>query len=153
MIAHADDERRVVVHFHDGRVLKGTTRDFTPNKPKFHLCPDEDETARPLEVPLGALKALFFVKTWDGDPERVDDNSFERVSGQGRRMLVTFSDGEVMAGFTMGYASNKPGFFLIPADPKSNNDRVFVVKSAVTRVEFVMASNPAFAAVASAGGV
>jgi len=151
MRVQSDNKCRVVAHFHDGRVLKGTTQDFAPDNPKFHLFPDGDETATPLEVPIGALKALFFVKTWDGDSKRVDENSFELVSGQGRRMLVTFADGEVMAGFTMGYGLNKPGFFLVPADPKSNNVRVFVVKSAVTRVEFVMASNPAFASVASAG--
>ena len=146
MRPQADDRHRVVAHFHDGRVLKGTTHDFAPNNPEFHLFPEGDESATPHEVPLRALKALFFVKTWDGDSKRVDDNRFRLVSGQGRRMLVTFADGEVMAGFTMGYGLNKPGFFLIPADPKSNNARVFVVKSAVTRVEFVMASNPAFAA-------
>ena len=146
MRPQSDDRCRVVAHFHDGRVLKGTTQDFAPNNTTFHLFTDGDETAEPLEVPIGALKALFFVKTWDGDSNRVDDNRFRLVSGRGRRMLVTFADGEVMAGFTMGYGLNKPGFFLVPADPKSNNARVFVVTSAVTRVEFVMASNPAFAA-------
>ncbi|KPJ75850.1 MAG: hypothetical protein AMS19_13585 [Gemmatimonas sp. SG8_23] len=152
MLSHSDAGRGVVARFNDGRVLKGTTQDFAPSKPKFHLFLDGDETSEPLEVSIGALKALFFVKTWDGDSKRVDDNSFVLASGQGRRMLVTFADGEVMAGFTMGYAPHKPGFFLIPADPKSNNARVFVVKSAVTRVEFVMTSNPAFTTVASAGG-
>ena len=146
MRPQSDDRRRVVAHFHDGRVLKGTTQDFSPSDPEFHLLPDGDDNATPHEVPVRALKALFFVKSWDGDSKRVDDNRFHLVSGQGRRMLVTFADGEVMAGFTMGYGLNKPGFFLVPADPKSNNARVFVVKSAVTRVEFVMASNPAFAA-------
>jgi hypothetical protein len=151
MAPHTDDGRRVVARFVDGRVLKGTTQDFAPNRPKFHLFPDGDEKAKPLDVPLGALKALFFVKSWEGDPKRVDDNSFELARGQGRRMLVTFADGEVMAGFTMGYGPSKPGFFLIPADPNSNNTRVFVVKSSVTKVEFVMSNNPAFASAAAGG--
>ena len=151
MLSHADDERRVVARFTDGRVLKGTTQDFAPNEPKFHLVPDGDDASKALEIPLGALKALFFVKSWEGDPKRVDDDSFELVNGEGRRMLVTFADGEVMAGFTKGYATNKPGFFLLPADPNSNNSRVFVVKTAVTKVEFVMASSAKFAAVAAAG--
>jgi len=148
MVARAEDGRRVVAHFQDGRVLKGTTQDFAPHKSRFHLFLDGDESSRPLDVPVGALKALFFVKTWAGDSKRVDDNSFARATGQGRRLVVTFADGEVLAGFTMGYASDKPGFFLIPADPNANNARVFVVKGATKKVEFVIASNPVFAAAA-----
>jgi len=149
MISSTDDERLVVAHFNDGRVIRGTTRDFDASPASVSIRPDGDHDAEPLEIPLGALKAVFFVRTWDGDPERVDSNRFERVAGRGRRVLVTFADGEIVAGFAAEYAANKPGFFLVPADPKSNNERVFVVKSAVTRVEFVMAWNPAFADAAS----
>jgi hypothetical protein len=152
MVARAEDGRRVVARFQDGRVLKGTTQDFAPHKSRFHLFLDGDESSKPLDVPVGALKALFFVKTWVGDAKRIDDNTFARATGQGRRLLVTFADGEVMAGFTMGYAADKPGFFLIPADPNANNARVFVVKGAIKKVEFVTASNPGFAAAVSAAG-
>ena len=131
MGARAEDGRRVVARFQDGRVLKGTTHDFAPHKSRFHLFLDGDEFSKPLDVPVGALKALFFVKTWVGDAKRIDDNTLTRATGQGRRLLVTFSDGEVIAGFTMGYAADKPGFFFIPADPDANNTRVFVVKGAM----------------------
>ena len=30
---------RVVARFLDGRVMKGTTEDFLPNRPRFHLRP------------------------------------------------------------------------------------------------------------------
>jgi hypothetical protein len=65
------------------------------------------------------------------------DNSFREASGQGRKIKVKFLDGEEMAGFTMGYSAEKPGFFLIPADPKSNNSRVYVINSAVAGVGWV----------------
>jgi uncharacterized protein DUF6982 len=140
-----DDGRRVVVRFADGRVLKGSTHDFAPNKTKFHLAPGGDQGAKPVEIQVDALKAVFFVKSWEGDPKRVDDNSLDRATGQGRRALVTFSDGEIIAGFTVGYDKGKPGFFMIPADPKSNNSRVFVVNGAVKKLEWVTAGSAAFA--------
>ncbi len=146
MSPKSDEGRRVVARFLDGRVLKGTTHDFAPDKPKFHLYLGGDESAKPVEVEVGALKAVFFVKSWEGDPRRIDDNSFDGAMGQGRRIVVTFVDDEVLAGYTIGYSSSRPGFFLSPADPAANNTRAFVVNGAVKKVEWVGASNPAFAA-------
>jgi hypothetical protein len=140
-----DDGRRAVARFLDGRVLKGMTHDFAPHKTKFHLAPREGAKAKPVEIEVASLKALFFVRSWEGDARRVDDNSFDQAAGQGRRVIVTFLDDEVLAGFTVGYAADKPGFFLIPADPSSNNARVFVVNAAVKKLVWVSAVHPAFA--------
>ena len=137
-----DTGRYVVAHFRDGRVLKGTTQDFGPLKPAFHLFPADEADAKSLSVPIGALKAVFFVKSWDGDPDRQDTYDFDNAHGQGRRVRVSFEDGEVIDGFTMGYAKDKQGFFLIPADPESNNVRIFVVASATKNVEFVPMAGP-----------
>lgn len=124
----------VVARFLDGRVLKGTTNDFAPNKPVFHLHGVCDATARGLAVPISSLKALFFVKTFDGDPKHVENLDVDKARGQGRRIVVTFTDDEVVAGFTTGYAKDKQGFFLVPSDPRSNNARVFVVTAAVKKI-------------------
>lgn len=132
----------VVVRFVDGRILKGTTRDFAPNKIQFHLFPWGEEDYKALEIVVGALKAIFFVKSYEGNKEHVENNSFDRASGQGRKLVVTFKDGEVMAGFTMGYNPKNQGFFLIPADPEGNNDRVYIVNSAVDKVEPAPAAKP-----------
>ena len=37
---------------------------------------------------------------------------------------------------TQGYQPDRPGFFVVPVDPKSNNDRCFVVMAAVKAVRF-----------------
>ncbi len=37
----------------------------------------------------------------------------------------------------MSYSPDRQGFFLIPADLKGNNERVFVVKSATAKMEFL----------------
>lgn len=133
----------VVARFMDGRVIKGTTRDFAPNKEKFHLFPWGDEGGdKALDIVVGALKAIFFVKSYEGNKEHVQDNSFDGAAGQGRKLVVTFKDGEVLAGFTMGYNKKNQGFFLIPADPNSNNERVYVVNSSVKKVEPATGANP-----------
>ena len=145
MVAHSRDGRRVVARFRNGTVLKGTTHDFEPDNTSFHLFTRGDESGAPFDVELAELKAVFFVRSYEGDPQRVDDHSFDGVAGQGRRVEVTFTDGEVLTGFTMGYAPHKPGFFVIPVDPASNNTRVFVVKEAAAEIEWVADSSPAFA--------
>ena len=145
MVAHTDDGRRVVARFRNGTVLKGTTHDFSPHDTSFHLFMRGDESGAPFDVEVAELKAVFFVRSYEGDSQRVDDNCFDGAAGQGRRVVVTFTDAEVLTGFTMSYAPNKPGFFVIPVDPASNNTRVFVVKEAAAEIEWVAASNPAFA--------
>jgi hypothetical protein len=135
MTAIGGGVQAVVVRFMDGRILKGTTRDFAPNRPLFHLFPWGEETEKALDIPVGALKAVFFVKSYDGDKSHVTDNSFADARGQGRKLIVTFKDGEVLAGFTMGYNPKNQGFFMIPADHTSNNARLYVVNASVTKVE------------------
>jgi hypothetical protein len=130
----------VVVRFVDGRVLKGTTNDFAPQKPNFHITDRDKPAARAVDVPIRELKAVFFVRTYEGDPKRVEDRDLARAKGQGRKILVTFADGEVLGGFTTGYSKDKQGFFVIPVDPKSNNSRVFVVSAAVKTIAWADAS-------------
>lgn len=125
---------KIVARYLDGRVRKGATSDFFPNKDVFHLVEESGET---VSIRRDDLKAVFFVKSLEGDPEREDDMSFEGKSGQGRKLEVRFRDGEVIAGFTMGFSRERPGFFVFPVDEEGNNSRVFVVTRAVESVRFV----------------
>lgn len=131
------DGRSVVARFLDGRVLKGTTHDFAPQKPVFHLYAWGEEAARGVAIPVGALKALFFVRSYDGNPKHAEKKSFDGVKGQGRRVLVTFTDGETLAGFTTTFSPGKQGWFLVPVDSDSNNSRIYVVATAVRKIEWV----------------
>jgi hypothetical protein len=47
---------------------------------------------------------------------------------------VTFQDGEVLVGTVRHVSAENLGFFLTPADPASNNLRVFVVAKAVAQL-------------------
>jgi len=125
----------VVARFVDGRMIKGTTQDFLPNKPMFHIYADDGTPA--VSVSIVDLKAVFFVRSLEGDTKRVDEYDFEKTGGYGRKCVVTLTDGEVIAGYTSGYSANRPGFFLIPAEADSNNARVFIVNKAVKDLAWV----------------
>ena len=132
----------VVARFADGSVLKGTTRDFSPNKPDFHVYPGGNLNARAVKVPLTRLKAVFFVKSLEGNKDHVEASDAPDNAGQGRKIRVVFKDGETLVGFTVAYAPDRPGFFFVPCDPGSNNLRIFVSRSAVARVEFLTRAEP-----------
>ena len=131
---------KVVARYADGRVLKGTTIDFLPTRPLFHVVPTPQSGSliSVVEVKVADLKALFFVKDFGGNPSYDEVKAFS-ASGprQGRRLQVVFTDGETLVGTTMGYQPERPGFFLTPADQGSNNDRCFVVAAAVKEVRFL----------------
>jgi hypothetical protein len=126
---------RVVARFADGRVVKGTTQDFSVTRDVFHVIPPEVGAA-PVRVAMPALKAVFFVKDHTGDKDYNERKAFDKLV-PGRKLQVTFRDGEVLVGTSTAYDAARPGFFMTPADPKSNNDRIFVVMKAVRSVAFI----------------
>jgi hypothetical protein len=131
---------KLVARYRDGRVLKGYASDFAPDRPQFHLVPatEAGSPAGPVAVPLDDLKALFFVRDFGGDADYQERKRFDALDGrggaQGRRVAVAFADGEVLVGYTVAYDPRRLGFFLYPADPRSNNLRVFAVATSVRTV-------------------
>lgn len=126
---------RVVVRYADGKVLKGTTGDFLPNKPLFHLYPNEG--GDPVVVHCKKLKAVFFVRTFRGNPKRQDLRGFLAAPlkhKRGRKIAVRFIDGEIICGYTMTYGPGRSGFFISPADPRTNNLRAYVVTAALEEI-------------------
>lgn len=130
---------KIVAHFQDGHLLKGLTNDFLPAKERFHLvAPEQAAGAKAVEVRVAELKALFFVKTYEGNSEHRDSADLSGgKAGTGRAIRVVFKDGEVMVGTTQGYDKSRPGFWLVPVDPASNNERCFVVAGAAREVSFI----------------
>ena len=130
---------KVVAHFSDGRIVKGTTADFAPGKYLFHVSlPPTASGATSMEIRTQDLKALYFVKDFAGNQQRVDRNEFDPSHPPIlRAMRVTFKDGEVLVGTTTGYQPDRPGFFLVPADAGSNIDRCYVVVAATQEIRFL----------------
>lgn len=134
-----DLKNRVVVRYRNGQTLKGFTLDFTPNKETFHVADYRDER-KVTEVSTKDLKAVFFVKTFEGD--RLHDGaytpeSFDKVGGM--KLKVTFFDNEVLYGTSNAYTPNRKGFFILPADQSGNNERVYVVSAAATGIALIQA--------------
>lgn len=126
----------VVARFNDGRVLKGVTQDFSPNRGIFHIHPDGAGDA--VELRFKQLKALFFVSSLEGDPARQDVRGF--VDGpaetqKGKKIAVRFRDGELLCGYTLSWTPEREGFFVFPADIASNNQRVFVITASTLEVK------------------
>ena len=127
-------KNQVVAHFADGRILKGWAVDFFPNRPSFHL--ERETSGEALEMQVGELKGVFFVKTFEGNAQATYRNDVERA-GMGKKIQVDFADTETLIGYTSGYSPTRAGFFVFPADPEDNNDKVYVVTAATSAVKFV----------------
>jgi hypothetical protein len=125
---------KVAVRYKDGRVLKGTTHDFVPGKAVFHLA--EHDSGQLMEIKMEELKAVFFVKDFGGRADYSEVKEFpERPpAAKGRKIAVLFVDGELLTGYTLGYDARRPGFFMMPTDEMSNNDRIYVIRSAIQDV-------------------
>jgi hypothetical protein len=134
-------ENKVVARFRDGKIIKGFTNDFFPNKDLFHIS--STERGKDLtEVRVADLKALFFVKSFEGkkDHRKYDHpDVVEKLSKTaGMKLKIVFADGEQMLALTQGYDPNRTGFFIFSPDPESNFERAFVLKQAtkeITRVK------------------
>ena len=127
-------QNKVVVHCLGRPALKGITNDFFPNKNLFHVT--DESTGEPEEVMLEDLKAVFFVKEYEGDSNYQERTDVERV-GFGKKIQVDFNDGERLLGYSSGFTPGRTGFFVFPADPESNNDRIFVITAATKEVRFL----------------
>lgn len=128
--------QKVVVRYADGQLLKGFTHDFHGSKSQFSLWPSTTAAAHErVVVPFARLKAVFFVREFGGNPDHIERKMFE-APAHGRRIEVTLLDNEVIVGTTLNYRADSIGFFVIPADAGGNNQRIFVVSSAVRQVRF-----------------
>jgi hypothetical protein len=123
---------KVAAHFADGRILKGLALDFRPSQPTFLLrLRDVADPEEAISIRLADLKALFFVKEFEGDPNYRASTGTDRTSLLERQVRVRFRDGEVLRGTSPSRDLSGVGFFLIPMDPRSNNRRIYVVTANV----------------------
>ncbi len=127
---------KVVVHSLGGKLLKGTTQDFFPNRPVFHVQPTDGRP--PAEVKTRQLKAVFFVKDFAGEAKRRDVRGFitgPSETAQGKKLAVRFKDGELLCGYSLTYSPDRDGFFMFPSDTGTNNLRVYVITAAAAEIK------------------
>ncbi len=138
------NRQKAILRLLDGRLIKGYMDNFSPSDGYVFI---EDTSSNVHEVSVDELKAIFFVRSFEGDKGRSERKSFAGTARQGKRVFVRFKDGESMMGYTEGdvpwqkgfflEAKKGKGFFLAPVDSESNNIKVFVVAAAVRDVTMV----------------
>jgi len=129
---------KVVARFRDGRMLKGVAMDLDPAKPSFHLRPAEGGKAH--EVRLDDLKAIFFVRSFEGNPQRKEVRTLDPGDVRARGSTTVsfmFEDGEIIVGLAIRYPPIKPFHYIVPADPGSNNMRILINQAAVKSMQAI----------------
>lgn len=127
-------QNRIVLHFIDGKIMKGFTDNFFPNKNLFHVR--DKDNGKATEIDLLKLKGVFFVKSFEGNRNYKERTDTERM-GIGKKIQVRFKDGETLIGYTSGYSPERSGFFTFPSDAGSNTERVFVLKNSTEDIRFI----------------
>lgn len=135
------DREKVVIRYLDGKIVKGHVLSFSPSNKEIII---EDLSSEKRSINIDDLKAVFFVRTFEGDRNRVETKSFLGTVPKGKRIFVRFKDGEAMTGYAEGEipwqkgffleSSKSAGFFLTPVDSHSNNIKVFIVAKSVRDV-------------------
>jgi len=140
-------QKMTVVRFNNGSILKGYLGDFSPDREEVALR--EVETGEVHTLRVDDMKAVFFVKSFEGDFDYREKKSYGIRKQTGNRVFVKFKDGERLVGFLDGkvpwekgfFLSSKEnggkGFFLLPVDEDTNNIKVFVISSSVDDVTVV----------------
>ncbi|NVM47084.1 MAG: hypothetical protein HWN79_19480, partial [Candidatus Lokiarchaeota archaeon] len=108
---------KIVVKFKDGKIVKGWSTDFGPNKEIFHLHSLEEYGKEILEIEISSLKAVFFVKDYLGDKNYKKVRTFNidlKITPSQRKLIVNFVDGEHLYGTSHDYGRYKIGFFIYP---------------------------------------
>ncbi len=136
------ENEKVVLKFLDGTIIKGYIRDFSEKSDELILQEIGSDVVRRLKS--DHLKAIFFVKSFEGNHQYNEKKTYGIRKPHGHRTFIKFIDGEDLVGFLEGEVpwdkgfflshhtiNNLKGFFLMPADEGSNNIRVFIFVHAV----------------------
>ena len=125
-------KQKIVLHFLDGTLLKGTTSDFSEEKGSFHIT--KRKTEERIKVNLSDLKGIFFVKNFDGNPAHSEQYEMS-LPALGKKVVVTFKDGEEVRGNATELLPERKGFFLYICNWKSNNEKIFVLHAATKQID------------------
>ncbi len=140
-VSRTEVSRRVVVRYTDGRLLRGflAMGDLAKLQENVSdLFRIEGPDGNPVEVRASELKAIFFVKSFEGNPDYSEFKVFStRPCGKGVWVRVHFADGEVIEGVAPNCFDtySKPVFYVTPPDPGSNNQAILVSKRSLKEMQ------------------
>ena len=128
---------KVVAHTVDGEVIKGYTGDFSKDKEVFHLSSEDNNLRINQTIELSNLKAVFFVKSFQGNFLHKTLHTFDEIEGYGKRVMVKFMDGERFYGRVEVLRPHDKGFFIFPLDTESNTIRAFVMQNFIEDIHIM----------------
>ncbi len=91
---------KIVVHEKGGNILKGTTADFLPKRPLFHIAVGGIHSEEIKKIFMDNLKAIFFVKDFSGNSDYKEAKGFSDRPASGKKIRAMFKDGEIVSGHT-----------------------------------------------------
>jgi hypothetical protein len=145
---HMGTGEMIIARFRDGRVVKGYVRDFRIDADAIAMSDHKTEDEH--TIPFDALKGVFFVKNFKGSSFYDEKKIYGIGENIGTKVYVKFRDNEGLVGFIEGdvpwdrgfslakLGEKAKGFFMTPVDNKSNNNKVFVVGSAIQDITIVV---------------
>jgi hypothetical protein len=124
---------KIVIKLQDGSILKGESTDFMAEKKYFYLKRAEGGTKK---IDIETLKAVFFVKDFEGNKDHKKTYK-DFMPWGGKKIRVEFNDGEIITGYTASFSTGKYGFFMTPADAGGNNEKIFVLNTAIKEKAYI----------------
>ena len=118
---HVPGEHRVILHTVEGQVKRGAIKDAKLGDPTLLLQLANGGTET---LPRERVKALFFMLA----------PGARAPSTEGNKVRVTFKDGRQVAGFSRDHKGATSGFFVVPADNRTNTERIFIFRHAVQSI-------------------
>ncbi|MDX2013972.1 MAG: hypothetical protein SFW67_27490 [Myxococcaceae bacterium] len=114
-------DHRVILHTMEGQVKRGALKNPDLGADTLTL---EAQGGAVEPIALGRVKAIFFMLA----------PGARSPAGEGQKVRVTFKDGRQVAGFSRDHAQGGAGFFVIPADNRTNTERIFIYRHGVQSV-------------------
>jgi hypothetical protein len=135
-------KHKVVAKLRSGEVVKGyfilpcaaDMRDLSNQGQNGSITISSLTSNEPLQVALSDIKAVFFVKSFWGDPKRKGLRFYTNGPSVGAIWAeIRFQDDEIIEAMIDNSAQHLMGdcFLLRPSDAESNNLLVYVNKSAI----------------------
>jgi len=139
MPAPGEDAVKVVVALLDRKRERGYVAGFRPFGDGFTLLPAAGPKTGPGRfIDFRTCKAVYFVRSLEGNKAFKENKlTLPPTYRQGRKVSVDYPDGERTVGTTEGFNPSRVGFFMYPADPKSNNTEVFVITGNTDEIRII----------------
>jgi hypothetical protein len=121
-IINLPGEHRVILHTMEGQVKRGAVKDAQLGAPQLTLTLANGGAET---LTRDRVKALFFMLAPGSRPPATE----------GKKVRVTFKDGRQVAGFSKDHAAQAAGFFVVPADNRTNTEKIFIFRHAVQKID------------------